>query len=151
MLVFGPNLTLLDLGTSTNWLFINLCNVSSYMYLIHMISNSFPNFVCRKHSLVNWFAWCMVSFTFHFLLATNSIKFLILCTTPRWFTLYNSDVNLRLTLFSHICLQNPSYLFIYFRLLFKKKNHIYCCWDFGNYISYQEWLHRKYQDKREEL
>ena len=66
----------------------------------------------------------------------------------RWFTLYNSNVNLWFTLFSHICLHNPSYLFIYSRLLkyfviffVKKKNHIYSCWDFKNHISYLEWLH----------
>ena len=77
----------------------------------------------------------------------------------RWFTLYNSNVNLWFTLFSHICLHNPSYLFIYSRLLRyfvyffvkKKKIHIYSCWDFGNHISYLEWLHRKYQGKRGEL
>ena len=50
----------------------------------------------------------------------------------RWFTLYNSNVNLWFTLFSHICLHNPSYLFIYSRLLRyfviffvkKKKSHL---------------------------
>ena len=112
-----------------------------YVFDIHMISNNFINFVCGKHNLINWFAWCMVS------PSKDGLHF----TIPMW-TWDSPYSHIFVSTIHHICL----FILVYSGILFifslkKKKIHIYSCWDFGNHISYLEWLHRKYQGKRGEL